>query len=84
MRIEPTDKSFRVGPASPAQPDAVPAARARSSSDHVELSALSQAAGGLSPQRIDEIQNQVNSGTYQVSAADVSHSIVNFYLIALK
>ncbi|MBZ5596284.1 MAG: hypothetical protein LAP39_28900 [Acidobacteriia bacterium] len=84
MRIEPTDKSFRVGPASPAQPDTVPASPARSGSDHVELSALSQAAGGLSPQRLDEIQAQVTSGNYQASAAAVSHSIVDFYLIPVK
>lgn len=84
MRIEPTDKSFRVEPAASAHAEGTPAAPARPSSDHVELSALSQAAGALSPQRVEEIQAQVSSGTYQVSAADVSHSIVNFYLIPLK
>jgi anti-sigma28 factor (negative regulator of flagellin synthesis) len=83
MRIEPTDKSFRVEPTSPSQPDTV-SAPARSGSDHVELSAFSHAASALSPQRIDEIRNQVSSGTYDVSAADVSHSIVNFYLTPLK
>jgi anti-sigma28 factor (negative regulator of flagellin synthesis) len=45
---------------------------------------LSQAAGALSPQRVEEIQSQVSSGTYQVNAAEVSHSIVDFYLIPLK
>jgi len=84
MRIEPTDKSFRVGPASPAHSEASPVTRARQGSDHVELSALSQAASGLSPQRVEEIQSQVSSGTYQVNAAAVSHSIVDFYLIPLK
>ena len=84
MRIEPTDKSVRVGPASPAHTDATPVAPARSGSDHVELSVLSQAAGALSPQRIDEIHSQVNSGSYQVDAAAVSHAIVDFYLIPLK
>lgn len=84
MRIEPTDKSFRVDPASPAQPDAVPAAPNRSGSDHVELSGFSQAAGGLSPQRMEEIQSQLNAGTYQPSSSDVSRSIVEFYLVALK
>jgi anti-sigma28 factor (negative regulator of flagellin synthesis) len=84
MRIEPTDKSFRVGPASPAHSEATPATPARTGSDHVELSALSQAAGALSPQRVEEIQSQVSSGTYQVNAAAVSHSIVDFYLIPLK
>jgi anti-sigma28 factor (negative regulator of flagellin synthesis) len=84
MRIEPTDKSFRVGPASPAHSEATPATRARPGSDHVELSVLSQAAGALSPQRVEEIQSQVSSGTYQVNAAEVSHSIVDFYLIPLK
>ena len=84
MRIEPTDKSLPVGPASPAHPEATPAAPARPGSDHVELSVLSQAAGALSPQRVQEIQSQVNSGTYQVDAAAVSHAIVDFYLIPLK
>ena len=84
MRIEPTDKSLRVGPASPAHSETTPAAPARPGSDHVELSVLSQAAGALSPQRIEEIQTQVNSGTYQVDAAAVSHAIVDFYLIPLK
>jgi hypothetical protein len=50
----------------------------------VELSVLSQAAGALSPQRVQDIQSQVNAGTYQPSAAEVSHSIVDFYLIPLK
>jgi anti-sigma28 factor (negative regulator of flagellin synthesis) len=45
---------------------------------------LSQATGALSPQRAQEIQSQVNSGTYQVNAAEVSHSIVDFYLVPLK
>jgi anti-sigma28 factor (negative regulator of flagellin synthesis) len=84
MRIEPTDKSLRVEPASPTHSEAAPAAPARPGSDHVELSALSQAAGALSPQRVQQIQSQVNSGTYQVDAAAVSHAIVDFYLIPLK
>jgi anti-sigma28 factor (negative regulator of flagellin synthesis) len=84
MRIEPTDKSFRVGPASPTHSEAAPAAPARPGSDHVELSAFSQATGALSPQRVEEIQSQVSSGTYQVNAAAVSHSIVDFYLVPLK
>ena len=84
MRIEPTDKSLRVGPATPAHSEGSPAAPARPGSDRVELSVLSQAAGALSPQRIEEIQSQVNSGTYQVDAAAVSHAIVDFYLIPLK
>ena len=84
MRIEPTDKGFRVGPTSPAHPEATPATPVRPGSDHVVLSALSQAAGALSPQRVEEIQSQVSSGTYQVDAAAVSHSIVDFYLIPLK
>lgn len=84
MRIEPTDKSFRVGQASPAHSEATPATPTRPGSDRVELSVLSQAAGALSPQRVEEIQSQVSSGTYQVNAAEVSHSIVDFYLIPLK
>jgi len=84
MRIEPTDKSFRVGPTSPTKPGSGSAAPVRSGSDQVQLSALSQAAGSLSPQHIEEIQAQVSSGTYHPSSADVSHSIVNFYLIPLK
>jgi len=84
MRIEPTDKAFRVGPAIPAQSEVTPNSPGRQGSDHVELSVLSQAAGALSPQRVQEIQSQVNAGTYQPSAAEVSHSIVDFYLIPLK
>jgi anti-sigma28 factor (negative regulator of flagellin synthesis) len=84
MRIEPTDKGFRVGPASPAQSQATRKKPGRSGSDKVELSALAQSAGALSPQRVQEIQSQVNSGAYQVNAAEVSHSIVDFYLVPLK
>jgi len=84
MRIEPTDKSSRVAPTSRPQSEPTPAAPARPGSDHVELSALSQAAGALSPERIEEIQSQVSSGTYQPSATEVSHSIVDFYLVPLK
>ena len=84
MRIEPTDKGFRVGAAAPAQSEATLNRPERSGSDQVQLSAFSQAAGALSPQRVQEIQSQVNSGTYQVNAGAVSHSIVDFYLIPLK
>jgi len=50
----------------------------------VVLSSLSQAAGGLAPGRLEQIQAEVSSGKYQPDAAEVSHSIVNFYLIPLK
>jgi anti-sigma28 factor (negative regulator of flagellin synthesis) len=47
----------------------------------VHLSVLSQAAAGMEPGRLDAIQSAVNSGTYQVDAAEVSRRIVEFYLI---
>ena len=84
MRIEPTVKGFRVEPASPAQSEATADKPGSAGTDQVVLSVLSRAAGALSPQRAQEIQSQVNSGTYQVNAAEVSHSIVDFYLVPLK
>ena len=84
MRIEPSGKSSPVGPASPAQPDAHAPHPATTGADHVVLSALSQAAGGLAPERLAQIQAEVSSGKYQPDAADISRSIVDFYLIPLK
>lgn len=84
MRIEPSGKSSPVGPASPAHPDTASPHPAPTGADHVVLSALSQAAGGLAPERLTEIQAEVSSGKYQPDAADISRSIVDFYLIPLK
>jgi len=83
MRIEPGGKSAPVGPASPAQPGTPAAPPAPTSSDEVNLSALSQAAAGLAPARIEQIQAEVSAGKYQPDAAEVSHRIVDFYLIPL-
>jgi anti-sigma28 factor (negative regulator of flagellin synthesis) len=33
---------------------------------------------------MEQIQAEVSSGKYQPDASEVSHSIVNFYLIPLK
>ena len=84
MRIESTGKGIPVGPASPAQPDTAAAPPKPLGADHVDLSALSQAAAGLSPARIDKIQSEVSSGAYQVNAAEVSRRIVDFYLIPVE
>lgn len=83
MRIEPTAKSNPVGPASPAQPDVPAAPSAPVGADEVNLSALSQAASGLDPARIEQIQTEVGSGKYEVPSAEVSRSIVDFHLIPL-
>jgi len=84
MRIEPSGKGAPVGRSAPAQPDAAAPHRSPAGADHVVLSSLSQAAGGLAPGRLEQIQAEVSSGKYQPDAAEVSHSIVNFYLIPLK
>jgi hypothetical protein len=84
MRIQPTAKSSGIGPTAPVQPDTTHAAPATVGADHVDLSALSQAAAGLAPQQLKKIQAQVGSGTYQANAAEVSHRIVDFYLIPVK
>jgi hypothetical protein len=84
MRIEPTGKSNPVGPASPAQSDSTASRPAPTGSDQVVLSALSQAAGGLTPGRMEQIQAEVSSGKYQPDAAEVSRRIVDFYLVPLK
>jgi hypothetical protein len=49
----------------------------------VSLSALSQAAAGISPARLEQVQADVSAGRYQPDAAEVSHRIVDFYLIPL-
>ena len=84
MRIQPSDKSLGVEPASPAQPDSAAARPKSAGADRVELSALSQSAAGLGPQRLEEIQASVHAGTYEANAADVARQIVNFYLIPVK
>jgi anti-sigma28 factor (negative regulator of flagellin synthesis) len=83
MRIERAVKSTPVGPASPAQPDVPAAPSAPVGVDEVNLSALSQAASGLDPARIEEIQAEVGSGKYEVAAAEVSRNIVDFHLIPI-
>lgn len=52
--------------------------------DSVDLSALSQAAAGLAPEKLEQIQAAVSAGKYQPDPAEVSHSIVEFYLIPLE
>jgi anti-sigma28 factor (negative regulator of flagellin synthesis) len=84
MRIQPSDKSLGVEPASPAQPDTAAARSKSAGADRVELSALSQTAAGLAPQRLEEIQASVHAGTYEANAAEVARRIVNFYLIPVK
>jgi anti-sigma28 factor (negative regulator of flagellin synthesis) len=84
MRIQPTGKSPAVGPASPAQQDKSAAASVPAGTDHVDLSTLSRAATGLTPARIEQLQAHVQSGGYQVNAAEVSRSMVDFYLIPIK
>jgi len=37
----------------------------------------------MSPDRLEQIQAAVNSGSYEAPAAEVSHAIVDFYLIPL-
>jgi len=81
MRIESTGKNTPVRPASSAQPGAPPAPPAPAGADHADLSALSQAAAGLAPEKLEQIQAEVSAGSYKPDAAEVSHSIVDFYLI---
>jgi len=84
MRIQPSDKSLGVEPASPAQPDTAGSRSKATGSDRVELSNLSQGAAGLAPQRLEEIHASVQGGTYQANASDVARRIVDFYLIPVK
>ena len=84
MRIQPTAKSTAIGPAAPAQPDSTHTAPETVTPDHVDLSALSQAAAGLTPQKLEKIQAEVGSGNYQVNAGEVSRRIVDFYLIPIE
>jgi hypothetical protein len=80
MRIQPTDKSIGPGPASPAQPGPAASQSRPQRTDRVELSALSQGAGGLAPERLQELQSSLESDTYSVKSGDVSRRIVDFYL----
>jgi anti-sigma28 factor (negative regulator of flagellin synthesis) len=84
MRIEPTDKTAGIGPASPAHSETPAHPSTPAGADHVELSVLSQAAAGLAPGRVQQIQEQLRAGTYQPDAGEVSRHIVEFYLIPLK
>jgi anti-sigma28 factor (negative regulator of flagellin synthesis) len=81
MRIEPTQKDAGIGQASPSQHEASQHIPTPAGTDHVQLSVLSQAAAGLAPGRLDAIQSQVSSGSYEVNASEVSRRIVDFYLI---
>jgi len=45
---------------------------------------LSQAAAGLAPAKMEQIQAEVSAGKYQPDAAEVSHSIVDFYMIPIE
>ena len=45
---------------------------------------LSQAAAGIAPARMEQVQAEVNAGKYQPDPAEVSHSIVDFYLIPIE
>lgn len=84
MRIESTGKNAPVRPASPGQPGTPAPPPAPAGTDRVDLSALSQAAAGLAPEKLEQIQAEINAGTYRPDAAEVSHSIVNFYLIPIE
>jgi anti-sigma28 factor (negative regulator of flagellin synthesis) len=84
MRIEPTQKNAGIGKSSPSQPETSQHVTTPARTDHVQLSVLSQAAAGLAPGRLEAIQSEVRSGTYQVNASEVSRHIVDFYLIPLK
>ena len=81
MRIEPTQKNAGIGKSSQTQPETPAHVSTPARADHVQLSVLSQAAAGLAPGRLEAIQSEVTSGTYQVSASEVSRRIVDFYLI---
>ena len=81
MRIEPTQKNAGIGKSSPSQPETPALKPAPARADHVQLSVLSRAAAGLEPGRLEAIRSEVNSGTYQVNASEVSRRIVEFYLI---
>jgi hypothetical protein len=84
MRIEPGGKGTPVRPASPAQPGTPAALPAPASTDEVNLSVLSQAAAGLAPGRMEQVQAEVSAGKYQPDPAEVSHRIVDFYLIPIE
>ena len=84
MRIEPTQKNAGIGKSSPSQPETSQHVTTAARTDHVQLSVLSQAAAGMAPGRLEAIQSEVRSGTYQVNASEVSRHIVDFYLIPIK
>jgi anti-sigma28 factor (negative regulator of flagellin synthesis) len=84
MRIQPSGKSPAVGSAPRGQQDKSAAASAAAGTDHVDLSSLSQAVAGLTPARIEQLQAHVQSGLYEVNAAELSRRIVDFYLIPIE
>jgi anti-sigma28 factor (negative regulator of flagellin synthesis) len=84
MRIQPTGKTPAVGSAPRGQQDKSAGASTPAGTDHVDLSSLSQAVAGLAPARIEQLQAHVQSGLYEVNAAELSRHMVDFYLIPIK
>ena len=84
MRIQPTGKSPAIGSAHRGQHEKFPAAASPVGTDHVHLSTLSQAIAGLTPARIEQLRQHIESGLYEVNAAQLSRRIVDFYLIPIE
>jgi len=84
MRIQPTGKTPTIGPAPRGQQDKSSVAASPVGNDQVHLSTLSQTIAGLTPARIEQLQQHVESGLYEVNAAELSRRIVDFYLIPIE
>jgi anti-sigma28 factor (negative regulator of flagellin synthesis) len=84
MRIQPTGKSPAVGSAHRGQQEKSLAVASPVGTDQVHLSTLSQAIAGLTPARIEQLQQHIESGLYEVNAAELSRRIVDFYLIPIE
>jgi flagellar biosynthesis anti-sigma factor FlgM len=49
-------------------------------SDHAEISQLAQALANANPDRIEQLRQQVQSGTYDISAETVAAALITAHL----
>ena len=61
-------------------PEGSAATRTAVPNDEVRFSLLALSAGGSHPKQIDQLRLEVEAGSYQVPAVEVSKKIADFYL----
>jgi anti-sigma28 factor (negative regulator of flagellin synthesis) len=72
-----TNKSETAGNAQSANQDPVGGAEG---SDQSDISVLAQSLTAADPSRIEQLRMQVESGTYEVSAASLANALIDAHL----